>query len=114
MDDEPLWPDVEEIIAPNRLIVAEANEPHNLLNPSGLESACARPHNLWAHDGEDRLAYLGAALIAAIGWNHPFQRGHKRNALIAALVSFENNGYLDHPDTDDFGPMVQNVYLPRA
>jgi len=80
------------------------------MSKPGLESACARPHNLWVYQDEYRLAYLGAALICAIGRNHPFEQGNKRTALGAAIIFFENNGHVfDHPDTEDFAPLIIDV-----
>lgn len=56
------------------------------------------------------MACLATALIVGIGRNHPFEQGNKRTALAAALLFFRNNGwFLDHPDTDDFGPMIEGV-----
>lgn len=51
---------------------------------------------------------MAAALIAGIGQNHPFAQGNKRTALGAAIIFIENNGYIfDHPDSEDFGPLIE-------
>ena len=79
---------------------------------AALESACARPHNLWSYEDEYRLAHLGAALICAIGRNHPFLQGNKRTAFGAAVIFFENNGYVfDHPDSDDLAQLIEDAVL---
>ena len=116
MEDEPLWPEAAELIRLNQLIVEGSGEPHTLLhtllNEGGLESACARPRNIWAYEDERKIAYLAACLIASIGQNHPFEQGNKRTALAGALLFIRNNGYfLDHPDTDDFGPTIEAVIV---
>lgn len=115
MPNEILWPDAAEVIRLNQLIVAGTGEPHTLLNEGALESACARPQNLWFYDEEDRIAYLAASLIIGIGQNHPFEQGNKRTALGAAIIFIQNNEYIfDHPDTDELAPLVEAVILGQA
>lgn len=112
MPDEPEWPDATEIITLNRLIVEGTGEPHIIINEPGLESACARPRNIWLYEDEWRLAYLGAALICSIGRNHPFAQGNKRTALVAAMQFFENNGHtFTYEDLDDFAPLVEGCIV---
>lgn len=112
MPDEPQWPDAAEFVTLNRLIVEGSGEPHILINAAGLESACARPRNLWVYDDEWRLAYLGAALICSLGRNHPFAQGNKRTALIGAMHFFENNDHtFTYEDVDDFAPLVEDCIL---
>ena len=110
MVNDFLWPEPHELIRLNQLIVQRTGEPHTLLNEGGLESACARPINLYVYEGEDRIAYLATDLILGVGRNHPFEQGNKRTALAAAILFIQNNGWvLDHPDTDDFGPLIEAV-----
>jgi death-on-curing protein len=112
LPNEPIWPLADEIAETNHAIVEQTGEPFGLLKSNELESACARPYNLWAYDGEVRLAYLGTALIVGIARNHPFEQGNKRTAFVAALIFFENNGYiLDYPDTEDFGPFLEAIMV---
>ncbi len=112
MQNDILWPDAQEIVWLNQLIVSDTGEPHNLLNQGGLQSACARPRNIFEYEQEGRVAYLATSLIIGIGRNHPFEQGNKRTALAAAIIFIRNNGWLlDHPDTDDFGPLIESVIL---
>lgn len=112
MPNEPIWPLADELIELNQGIVEETGEPFALLKPNELESACARPYNLWYYDGECRLAYLATSLIVGVARNHPFTQGNKRTAFVAALMFFENNGaVLDHPDTEDFGPFLEAIIV---
>lgn len=112
MGNDFLWPDPSEIVLLNQLIVGDTGEPHALLNEGGLESACARPRNLFEYEQEGRIAHLATSIITALGRNHPFAQGNKRTALAAALLFIQNNGwYLDHPDTEDFGPLIERVII---
>tara|TARA_R110000851_G_scaffold264646_1_gene417229 strand:- start:536 stop:937 length:402 start_codon:yes stop_codon:yes gene_type:complete len=110
LQNEPVWPLADELIELNQAIVEETGEPFALLKPNELESACARPHNLWSYQGEWRVAYLATSLIVGVARSHPFEQGNKRTAFVGALAFFQNNGhYLDHPDTEDFGPTLEGI-----
>lgn len=57
-----------------------------------LESALARPQNLFAYEGEADPCRLAAAYAGGIVRNHPFVDGNKRAALAAAGVFLMLNG----------------------
>lgn len=57
-----------------------------------LESALARPLNLFAYEGVADLARLAAAYAAGIARNHPFVDGNKRAAFAATGVFLKLNG----------------------
>jgi death-on-curing protein len=58
-----------------------------------LESAVARPQNLYAYESDSSIARLGAALAWAILRNHPFADGNKRAAFAALTMFVELNGH---------------------
>lgn len=60
-----------------------------------LESALARPKNLWAYSGESKPdpAILAAAYAFGIARNHPFLDGNKRTALVAARTFLLRSGF---------------------
>jgi death-on-curing protein len=58
-----------------------------------LESAIARPRNLFAYAQARSVAELGAALAWALLRNHPFMDGNKRAAFAALTMFLELNGY---------------------
>lgn len=58
-----------------------------------LESAIARPRNLFAYGQADSVAALGAALAWAPVRNHPFMDGNKRAAFAALTMFLELNGH---------------------
>jgi death-on-curing protein len=58
-----------------------------------LESALARPRNIWASaDSTPTLAVPGAAYAFGISSNHPFVDGNKRTALVVSFAFLDVNG----------------------
>jgi death-on-curing protein len=66
-------------------MVAATGEPHLLLSQALLESALARPQNLWHYDGVDDISLLATSLLFGVAGNHPFAQGNKRTAFTAAI-----------------------------
>ena len=56
-----------------------------------LESAIARPRNLFEYGQASSAAELGAALAWALVRNHPFMDGNKRAAFAAQTMFLELN-----------------------
>ena len=56
-----------------------------------LESALARPQNLFAYGGPD-MAALAAAYAFGLSHNHPFIDGNKRTAFVACELFLAVNG----------------------
>ncbi len=57
-----------------------------------LESALARPQNLFAY-GESDVAALAGAYAFGIARNHPFTDGNKRTAFVACELFLAANSY---------------------
>ena len=57
-----------------------------------IESALARPQNLFAY-GEPDLCDLAAAYTAGICQNHGFVDGNKRTAFLTGFVFLYENGF---------------------
>ncbi len=57
-----------------------------------LESALARPLNLFAYEGVADTCRLAASYAAGIARNHPFVDGNKRAAFAAAGIFLKLNG----------------------
>jgi death on curing protein len=51
-----------------------------------LESALARPENIYAYEPDANLFRLAAAYAVGIVKNHPFVDGNKRTGTLAAVV----------------------------
>ena len=58
-----------------------------------LESALARPRNIWPYaESAPSLAVLAAAYAFGISSNHPFVDGNKRTALLVSFAFLDVNG----------------------
>ena len=97
---EPIWVDLDKLVALNLRITAATGEPHVLLSAPRLESAWAKPLNRWSYEGEIDLVRLAVALMAGIAQNHPFQQGNKRTAFEAGLGFLLLNGFALEPAFD--------------
>lgn len=74
-------------------MVAITREPHQLLSRELLESACAKPKNLWAYEGQCDAAVLACSLLFGLAGNHPFLQGNKRTAFTAMVGFLGANGF---------------------
>ena len=102
MPSEPRWLTAETPIAFNRILVAETGEPHIVRDGGLLESACARPQNMWAYAGEEDVVVLACALGIGIALNHPFGQGNKRTGFACAIDFLESNGFPVPGEEDEF------------
>lgn len=65
-----------------------------------LESALARPKNLYAYTGA-AVPALAASLTFGIVMNHPFVDGNKRTGYLAGFVLLKLNGWdMDVPEQE--------------
>ena len=89
--EEPLWMDVlDATIAHDRELTAHGGAA-GIRDDGLLESALARPRNIWAYE-KPSLSRLAAAYAAGISSNHPFVDGNKRTALLVSFVFLDVNG----------------------
>lgn len=89
---EPFWLTrlAVEIIHDEQL--AEHGGAPGLRDSGLLESALARPRNLFAHEGETDPCALAAACAAGLVRSHPFVDGNKRTGFLAAYTFLLLNG----------------------
>ncbi len=88
---EPVWLKRSVIDAMHDMLLAEHGGPAGLRDEGLLESALARPKNLYSY-GEKDLFDLAAAYAFGIVKNHPFTDGNKRTSFLAAYVFLRTNG----------------------
>jgi death on curing protein len=94
MMQEPLWMDFADAVIAHDLEIAAHGGSMGLRDAGLLESALARPRNLWAYaDSPPNLSRLAAAYAAGISSNHPFVDGNKRTALVISFGFLDANGY---------------------
>jgi len=88
---EPVWVEIEIVLDIHEEQLALFGGPGGIRDTGLLESALARPQNLFAY-GESDLAALGAAYAFGIARNHPFVDGNKRTAFATLIVFLGLNG----------------------
>lgn len=104
---EPDWLTADDLEQLNRRIVDGSGEPFGVLKPHELESAPARPRQLYHYEEVEDVAALAVRLMMAVVWAHPFEQGNKRTGFAAAEIFLDANGYLlDIPDFEDIAELI--------
>ena len=91
---EPVWIRAIEALAFHAQQIALFGGSEGARDQGPLQSALARPKNLFAYaDRPLTMAELAAAYAFGISSNHPFIDGNKRTAMQVAFVFLEFNGF---------------------
>jgi len=88
---EPRWIGREECLALHDLLLSQYGGCAGLRDPGLLDSALARPHQLFSY-GSPSLAELAASFATGIIKNHPFLDGNKRTGFMMGAAFLELNG----------------------
>jgi death-on-curing protein len=106
-----VWVEKRLVIAIHDRGVAEHGGSAGIRDKTMLESALARPQQLYAYgDPPPDMADLAAALAFGLARNHPFVDGNKRTAAVACETFIElNDGRLNAEDSELF-----QVYVALA
>lgn len=91
MSPEPRWFSREMAEALHSLVLSRHGGGRGVRDVRRLESALARPPNLFAY-GEASLPQMAAAYAAGVIEGHPFVDGNKRTGLALAIAFLEYNG----------------------
>jgi death on curing protein len=90
---EPIWMDGTDAVIAHDLELAAHGGASGIRDQGMLESALARPRNVWVYSEQPpRWAALAAAYAFGISSNHPFVDGNKRTALVVSFAFLEANG----------------------
>ena len=89
---EPVWLDRGDCLAIHEIMLADYGGLAGVRDETMLESALAKPRNLFAY-GNPELDALAAAYGAGIVRNHPFLDGNKRTGFMTAAAFLEVNGW---------------------
>ena len=89
---EPVWIDKTVILLLHAQALAEHGGSEGVSDNALLESALARPKNLFAYEGVVDLPRLAARYVFGIARNHPFVDGNKRAAFMALALLLALNG----------------------
>ncbi len=92
--NEPHWIDRHALELLHDESLAEHGGSSGLRDDNMLESALARPLNLFAYEETTDVPRLAAAYAFGIAKNHPFVDGNKRAAFLACGLFLALNGLL--------------------
>jgi len=90
---EPLWLERSILDAIHLDQLREHGGLPGVRDENALESALARPQNLFGHGETKEVPVLAAAYAWGIARNHPYRDGNKRAAFLALAVFAELNGF---------------------
>ena len=87
---EPIWIDLADCLAFHEEMLSRFGGLSGIRDERLLDSALARPQQLFAYGKPDRFE-LAAAYASGIIRNHPFLDGNKRAGFMAAALFLEIN-----------------------
>ncbi len=90
---EPIWVPLSAVLALHDRALADHGGLAGIREQRLLESALARPRQLFAYGADPNIVELAAAYTTGIVRNHPFVDGNKRTAFLVAVEFLFNNGY---------------------
>ena len=90
---EPVWIRLDVVLIMHEETLMLHGGPEGVRDLGLLESALARPKNLFAYSEDSvSMARFAAAYAKGIVANHPFVDGNKRTAFTASLTFLKLNG----------------------
>jgi death on curing protein len=92
MMDEPISVDKPEVLVVHSMQLAEHGGPDGIRDETLLDSALAKPRNVFAYADSPNLPVLAASYAFGIARNHPFIDGNKRTALVISEGFLRFNG----------------------
>ncbi len=90
--NEPVWIINQAVLAMHDVLLVKFGGAPGLRNESLLESAPARPVNLWSYE-KPNLFRLAAAYTYGMIKDHPFVDGNKRTGYLIGGMLLERNGH---------------------
>jgi death-on-curing protein len=90
--DEPIWVDKPEVLVAHSRQLAEHGGSDGIRDETLLDSALAKPRNVFAYADSPTLPMLAASYAFGIARNHAFLDGNKRTALVVCEGFLRLNG----------------------
>ena len=90
--DQPIWVSKAVVLALHEEQLAEHGGSPGLRDEGLLESAMARPRNLFSNERPD-ISAMAAAYAYGIVTNHPFVDVNKRASAVVAELFLDLNGF---------------------
>jgi death on curing protein len=90
--NEPLWISKKAVLAIHSAQLAEHGGSDGIRDETLLDSALAKPHNVFAYADQPDIFRLAASYAFGIARNHAFIDGNKRTALVVSVTFLDRNG----------------------
>ncbi len=90
--NEPRWVPLRTVLVVHEMHLARFGGASGIRDRALLESALARPQQVFHYGAERSLPRLATAYAYGIARNHPFVDGNKRTAFLTAALFLETNG----------------------
>lgn len=90
---EPLWLDLDGLLKAHEEQIARFGGGAGIRDIGLIESALARPQQLYFYEGEEDVLALAVRLGVGIALNHGFVDGNKRTGAVAMIEFLALNGY---------------------
>jgi death-on-curing protein len=91
--DQPLWISKKAVLAMHSAQLAEHGGSDGIRDESLLDSALAKPLNVFAYANQPDIFRLAASYAFGIARNHAFIDGNKRTALVVSITFLDRNGW---------------------
>jgi death on curing protein len=89
---EPIWIDKPEVLIVHSMQLAEHGGSDGIRDETLLDSALAKPRNVFAYTDSVSLPRLAASYAFGLARNHAFIDGNKRAALVVSEGFLRVNG----------------------
>jgi death on curing protein len=89
---EPIWMDKPEVLIAHSMQLAEHGGSAGIRDETLLDSALAKPRNVFAYSDSPDLPRFAASYAFGIARNHAFIDGNKRTALVVSEGFLRVNG----------------------
>ena len=91
--DEPRWVSKRVVLALHEEQLAEHGGSSGIRDESLLDSALAKPQNVFAYGDDPDIFRLASSYAYGIARNHAFVDGNKRTALVVSILFLKRNGW---------------------
>ncbi|HMF64175.1 MAG TPA: type II toxin-antitoxin system death-on-curing family toxin [Edaphobacter sp.] len=96
-----LWISKRAVLAMHSEQLAEHGGSDGIRDETLLDSALAKPHNVFAYADQPDIFRLAASYAFGIARNHAFIDGNKRTALVVSLTFLGRNGWQINSSKED-------------
>jgi death on curing protein len=91
--DQPLWVSKKAVLAMHSEQLADHGGSNGIRDKTLLDSALAKPLNVFDYADEPDIFRLAASYAFGIARNHAFIDGNKRTSLVVSITFLDRNGW---------------------